>query len=217
MPTTSPKFSINWNDAAKSFLIAALSQPILVILTSFAAGHFAINWTEQWHMAVSAGAAYLIKNFFSGPLPPASGSNTIGAKTISFIIGLLILSSACIGQSFVKPLPAVRTTSVFGTNKWNLRPVVNVVGYSVPGNQLSTGGGAAYELDTYDAAAQKWSAVISFSALAWYNVPLAQQNPTNIIAYGGAVGLFNNLVLIGYKYDGTHSNVIVGIGINFNN
>ncbi len=67
MPTTSPKFSINWNDAAKSFLIAALSQPILVILTSFAAGHFAINWTEQWHMAVSAGAAYLIKNFFSAP------------------------------------------------------------------------------------------------------------------------------------------------------
>ena len=72
MTTTSPKFSLNVQDFLKSLAVAALSQPILVILTSITAGNFNINWTEQWHLAASAGAAYLIKNFFSGVIPPTS-------------------------------------------------------------------------------------------------------------------------------------------------
>lgn len=223
MQAISPKFSLNIPDFLKSFAVAAISQPLLIILTSLAAGHFNINWTEQWHLAVSAGAAYLIKNYFSGAVAPSNGSNSGAAKIVGILIGCLLFSSVCSAQNFFQPLPKAktnpfaRTTSVFGTNQWNFRPVVNVIGYSVPGNQLSTGGGVAYELDTYDAASQKWTAVVSFSALAWYNVPLAQQNPANIIGYGVAMGLFNNLIMVGYKYDGKNSNIIVGVGINFNN
>lgn len=106
MPTTSPKFSLNVLDFLKSFALAAISQPLLVILTSFSAGHFNINWTEQWHLAVSAGAAYLIKNFFSGtPPPPTTVLSSVGAKKISIVIGLLLLSSVSFGQSMFKPLP----------------------------------------------------------------------------------------------------------------
>lgn len=139
------------------------------------------------------------------------------------IIALLLAVATVNAQSFFKALPKTNklelgvSSGVFGTTQWNFRPVVNVVGYSTPGNQLSTGGGVGYELDSYDATTQKWTSVVSFDALGWYNVPLAQQNSTNIIGYGGAIGLFNNLLLVGYKYDGKNSNVIVGIGINFNN
>ena len=75
-PSTSSKFSLDWLDAAKALLMAAISQPLLVVLTSFAAGHFDINWTEQWHLAASAAAAYLIKNFFSSPVPSATTTTT---------------------------------------------------------------------------------------------------------------------------------------------
>ena len=72
MSTTSTKYSVNWLDAGKALVVAAISQPLLVVLTSFAAGTFTINWTEQWHLAASAGAAYIIKNYFSGVKPPTS-------------------------------------------------------------------------------------------------------------------------------------------------
>lgn len=147
-------------------------------------------------------------------------------KSIDIIIVLLLIGASVNAQSFFKALPkanklslSATSSGVFGTTQWNFRPVVNVVGYSTPGNQLSTGGGVGYELDSYDATTQKWTSIISFDALGWYNVPLAQQNPTNIIGYGAAVGLFNNLLMVGYKYSGGKdpSNFIVGIGINFNN
>lgn len=80
MATASSKYSINWLDAGKSLLIAAISQPLLIVLTSFAAGHFNINWTEQWHLAVSAGAAYLIKNWFSAPSIPPPANESILTK-----------------------------------------------------------------------------------------------------------------------------------------
>jgi len=67
MATTSPKFWLNSLDFLKGLAVAALSQPVLIILTSLTAGQFNINWTEQWQLAVSSAAAYLIKNFFSGP------------------------------------------------------------------------------------------------------------------------------------------------------
>lgn len=67
LTSTSAKWKLDVADFIKSFLVAALSQPCLVILTSIAAGKFDINWTEQWHLAVSAAAAYLIKNLFSAP------------------------------------------------------------------------------------------------------------------------------------------------------
>jgi len=118
MPTTSPKFSWNASDFLKSLAVAAISQPLIVILTSFSAGHFNINWTEQWHLAVSAGAAYLIKNYFSGPVPMKN--STPGLTKMSIVIGLMLLSSVSFGQSMFKPLPLTpqhETPSPFLVNR----------------------------------------------------------------------------------------------------
>lgn len=62
---TSKKFTLNVSDFLKSLAVAALSAPLLVILTSISSGQFNINWTEEWHLAASSAAAYLIKNFFT--------------------------------------------------------------------------------------------------------------------------------------------------------
>lgn len=73
---TSKKFTLNWQDFLKSLVIASVSAPLLIILTSIAAGHFQINWVEEWHLAASSAAAYLLKNLFSeshtviAPPPP---------------------------------------------------------------------------------------------------------------------------------------------------
>src|SRR6185295_809368 len=101
MATTSPKFTWNAQDFLKGLAVAALSQPVLVILTSLSAGHFNINWTEQWHLAVSSGAAYLIKNYFSGPQPPASSNTGMAGKVVALVIVLSLLGHLCKAQSML--------------------------------------------------------------------------------------------------------------------
>lgn len=115
MATTSPKFSLQLADFLKSLAVAAISQPLLVLLTSFAAGHFNINWTEQWHLAASAGAAYLIKNYFSGPSAGNAAPPVISGKTLIFLFLLGAVSVSSTAQSIFKPLPAMpRRSNVYG-------------------------------------------------------------------------------------------------------
>ncbi len=104
MTITSPKFSLNTKDWLMGLLMAVLS-PALVLLTNLAAGNFNINWTEEWHLAASAGAAYLIKNFFSGPTPTGPSPLGVASKTAAILVGILLLSFVSQGQSMFKPLP----------------------------------------------------------------------------------------------------------------
>lgn len=108
MATTSPKFSWDFSDFLKSLAVASLSQPILVILTSFSAGHFDVNWTEQWHLAVSAAAAYLIKNYFSGPKQSSTANPSTNNKMMPMVVIFVSLSIFCQGQSMLKPLPTYK-------------------------------------------------------------------------------------------------------------
>jgi len=139
---------------------------------------------------------------------------------------LIIVSLTSNAQSFFKPLPhstpgklmATPNSSVFGTDQWNFRPIVSVTSYSIPGNQLSTGAGVAYELNSLDPATQKWTSIVSISMLVYYNVPLTPEStPANVIGGGIMLGLLNNHLLLGSKYDGKRLNFEVGTGINFNN
>ncbi len=136
---------------------------------------------------------------------------------------LLSLSLFFVGtisaQSFFKALPKSGGfgASVFGTNQWNFRPVVSVLSYSIPGNEISTGGGVAYELNSQDPTTKNWTSIISISGLLYYNVPLAQKTPANIIGFGTMIGVLNNHILAGAKYDGHRVNFEIGTGINFNN
>ncbi|MBS1915653.1 MAG: hypothetical protein JST87_05210 [Bacteroidetes bacterium] len=63
--TTSKQFWLNVRDFLKALLVAALSTPITVTLTSFSQGKFTINFTDMWHMAAISASAYLLKNFFT--------------------------------------------------------------------------------------------------------------------------------------------------------
>src|SRR5580765_8022969 len=55
-----------------------------------------------------------------------------------------------------------------------LRPVANVASYGIgnAGGVALTGAGLGFQHLSFDDATQKWSAVYSINALAWYKAPL---------------------------------------------
>lgn len=69
--TTSEKFTINWQDAAKGMLMAVIA-PVLYLIeqtvdASIEAGQmdFVFPWRGMIYAAIAGGVAYLIKNFFT--------------------------------------------------------------------------------------------------------------------------------------------------------
>ena len=77
---TSKQFTLNAKDFLLSLAVAALSGPVMILLTSLQAGQFNIDWTKLWQLAVSSAAGYLIKNFFTPAqttvTPPATAPGT---------------------------------------------------------------------------------------------------------------------------------------------
>jgi hypothetical protein len=134
------------------------------------------------------------------------------------------LSLSMNAQGFFKPLPkpgsgmraAMVGSSVFGTNAWNLRPVVGAVMYTLPGNQGMTGAGISYQLDTYDAAAQSWQSVITFNLLVYTGVKLSAPGKQLFVGVGPSVGFLNDAIMVGAVYDGNQVSASVSYGINFN-
>ena len=136
----------------------------------------------------------------------------------------LFLAAGVSAQSFFKPLPKLHkyslsstdTTTKTGATQNAIRPIVNVASYSVPGNQILTGAGVSYQHLVYDAVSQKWNSTWSINALGWYQSSLTGTAP-QLFAYGVAVGLLNNLVLIGGAYNDKQIVATIGIGVSLNN
>lgn len=63
--TTSPLFTINWQDALKGFIVAAISAPLTIITISLDAGTFTLDWKKIGIMALTAGLSYIVKNFLT--------------------------------------------------------------------------------------------------------------------------------------------------------
>lgn len=63
--TTSKKYTWNWMDAGKALVVAALSPIVPIVQASLAAGNFQLPWKTMGLTALSAGVAYLVKNFFT--------------------------------------------------------------------------------------------------------------------------------------------------------
>jgi len=181
MANNSPKFALNVWDFLKSLAVGALSQPVLILLTSIAAGHFDINWTEQWHLAVASIAGYLIKNYFSGKKePPATGGggglSGIGSRSIA-ITAALIVTNVTFGQSMFKPLPltpkpAAARAMVF--NRAIIAPTDSLpniseghfkgfrfsgpdLAFAIPDFSIYTGLGIDYVTATADQTTGKWT------------------------------------------------------------
>ena len=64
--------SLNWPDILKGLLMSVLTPRVLVIQQWIAAGVLTLNWKQIGLAAASGGIAYLIKNFFTPPTPPAA-------------------------------------------------------------------------------------------------------------------------------------------------
>lgn len=62
--STSSFLNVNWKDLAKGLLIAVITTPLTIILESVNAGNLTFDWKHIGVVALSAGAAYLLKNFF---------------------------------------------------------------------------------------------------------------------------------------------------------
>ena len=57
--------SLNWADFGKGLLVAVLSAVLGVVTTSLNAGSLTFDWKVIGTVALSAGLAYITKNFFS--------------------------------------------------------------------------------------------------------------------------------------------------------
>lgn len=77
-----------------------------------------------------------------------------------------------------------------------------VAGYGITKNSLVTGVGYGYNILHYVDTLQTYHAKVSFNAMLYgsasLGVPSLNPNNKNILGIGPAVGLFNNVLLIGY-------------------
>lgn len=62
---TSKQFTVNWRDWLKGLLMAVIGAALSPVLESLNAGVFMIDWKHVAAGAITAGAAYLLKNFFT--------------------------------------------------------------------------------------------------------------------------------------------------------
>lgn len=62
---TSTSFSLNWQDALKGFLVAAITAPITIITDTLNTGILSFDWKKIGLIALTAGVSYLVKNFLT--------------------------------------------------------------------------------------------------------------------------------------------------------
>lgn len=77
-----------------------------------------------------------------------------------------------------------------------------VAGYGITKNSLVTGVGYGYNIFHYIDSLQTYRAKVSFNAMLWGSAQLGAPslNPSNknVIGIGPAIGVFNNILVIGY-------------------
>lgn len=221
MTITSPKFSLNTKDWLMGLLMA-VGSPALDLLSNIAAGNFNINWTEQWHLAASAGAFYLIKNFFSGPPPPTSGPGPLGvaSKKVAMLIGLMVLSSFSFGQSMFKPLPPTPKRPPHGLvfNRAIIGPTDSLpnikdghfqgfrfagpdLAFAVPDFSIYTGLGIDYVLASADPVTGKWVYDFTVGPRVYGGANLGQPTVQAIGAVGIRFTAFRGWLAVGAIYN----------------
>lgn len=77
--TTSSQFSLKWFDVFKGLAVAVLTPIFTIIITSVNNGELTFNWKAMGLTGLSAGLAYLLKNFLSPPQIIIKDSETVKA------------------------------------------------------------------------------------------------------------------------------------------
>lgn len=62
---TNTQYTLNWKDAARGLLMAALGAVLVFLQSSFENGEVVFEWNKIINVAIIAGVGYLIKNFFT--------------------------------------------------------------------------------------------------------------------------------------------------------
>lgn len=229
MATPSPKYSVNLKDAVEAALYAALSAPILVVLTSLSQGKFNINWTTLWQMAVSNLAAYLIKQYFSGPKPPTSGSSAMVAKVAGLFIVLCLLASLCKAQSIFKPLPGYKKPVPYNRFSRVIIPTDSLpslstskfqgfrfagpdVAFAVPDFSIYTGLGIDWVIAVADPATGKWAYNFTIGPRVYGGANLSTPTVKTIGAIGIRATFFKGWLALGAIYNLTTQNPQATIG-----
>lgn len=137
-----------------------------------------------------------------------------------FITIFSFLSFCAVSQSIFKPLSKPGRTAygklgVSADSTMNaIRAIANVASYAVPSNLLLSGGGISYQHLRFNRAEDKWECLWSINSLAWIT---AGYNDPSLVSYGMALGLLNNLVLVGVAVNKQNVMGTLGIGISLNN
>lgn len=63
--TTSSQFTLDWKDIFKGLIVAVITPVLTVIMSSLNAGQLTFDWKAIGITALTAGMAYIIKNFFT--------------------------------------------------------------------------------------------------------------------------------------------------------
>lgn len=64
---TSKKFSLQWRDVLRGFIMAGLTSALVVVQQSVESGELKFNWHSICMAAIGGGVAYLLKNWLIEP------------------------------------------------------------------------------------------------------------------------------------------------------
>ena len=81
--TTSKQFSINWRDIAKGVLVSAVSAVLTAIYAALTVVPFSIDFKQMAIVGLTAGLAYLLKNFVTPTQTVITGTPQPSPKAIS--------------------------------------------------------------------------------------------------------------------------------------
>ena len=68
---------LNVFDVLKGFVVSIITAVLVLINSTITSGSFEFNWTTIWQTSLTAGVAYLVKNFFT------NSNGTLGASNPS--------------------------------------------------------------------------------------------------------------------------------------
>lgn len=77
----SQQFSLKWRDALRGLIVSVLAAVITVVQASIDAGDLNFDWKKIGTVSVTAGIAYVVKNFFEPAKVITTASTNTEAKS----------------------------------------------------------------------------------------------------------------------------------------
>lgn len=152
--------------------------------------------------------------------------NKLKIGLIALILTAATTTQAQFFQSVKKPTAGqLRMRSATGETqpltKFEFRPAVNLASYVISEDvaqaSIITGAGVGAQWLKWNTDTEKWNILVSVNALAYGRVALGNQSNGQKFMYGASVGLFDNLVMVGFATDSKNGYATMGVGIPLNN